>query len=77
MPLFEISSTAIRGLERVDFGAVGLLERADLQRLLRDHIEVIAPETLIISESSPAGIEAIDVSICSASIGKHGWLLWN
>lgn len=50
MALFELSSTAIRGLQRVDFGAVGLLERADLQRLLRDHIEVIAPETLVISE---------------------------
>jgi len=50
MPLFELSSTAIRGLERVDFGAVGLSERGDLQRLLRDHIEVIAPETLVISE---------------------------
>jgi hypothetical protein len=50
MPLFELSSTAIRGLERVDFSAVGLLERSDLQRLLRDHIDVIAPDTLVISE---------------------------
>jgi hypothetical protein len=50
MPLFELSATAIRGLQRIDFGAVGLLERGDLQRLLRDHIEVIAPGTLVISE---------------------------
>lgn len=50
MPLFELSPSAIRSLERVDFGTIGLSERGDLQRLLRDHIDVIAPETLVISE---------------------------
>src|SRR5882757_7285220 len=50
MPIFELSSSAIKGLQRVDFSEVGLLERADLQRLLRDHIEVVAPDTLVISE---------------------------
>lgn len=50
MPLFELSPTAITGLQRVDFAALGLLERGDLQRLLRDHVDVIAPETLVISE---------------------------
>jgi hypothetical protein len=50
MPLFELSSTDIRGLQRAEFGAVGLTERSDLQRLLRDHIDVISPDTLVISE---------------------------
>jgi hypothetical protein len=50
MPLFELSSTHITGLQRVEFGAVGLMERSDLQRLLRDHIDVISPDTLVISE---------------------------
>jgi hypothetical protein len=50
MPLFELSPTAIRSLEPVEFGELGLTERGDLQRLLRDHIEVIAPDTLVISE---------------------------
>lgn len=50
MPLFELSSTAITGLDRADFSTLGILERGDLQRLLRDHVGVIAPETLVISE---------------------------
>ena len=73
MPLFELSSTAIRGLERVDFGAVGLLERSDLQRLLRDHIDVIAPDTLVISEESPTGIEVIGESIFSVWTARRDW----
>lgn len=50
MPLFELSPAAITSLQRVDFATLGLLERGDLQRLLRDHVDVIAPETLVISE---------------------------
>lgn len=50
MPLFELSSTEIRSLQRADFAALGVLERGDLQRLLRDHVDVIAPDTLVLSE---------------------------
>ena len=50
MSLFEVSSNAIRELAPVEFAELGLLERADLQRLLRDSISVIAPDTLVISE---------------------------
>src|SRR6185437_6658918 len=50
MPLFELSKTEITGLERADFATLGLSERGDLQRLLRDHIHVIAPDCLVISE---------------------------
>jgi len=32
------------------FSSVNLHERRDLQRLLRENVEVIAPETLVISE---------------------------
>lgn len=50
MALFQLSPTAITGLEQIDFSGVGLMERGDLQRLLRDHVHVIAPDTLVISE---------------------------
>jgi hypothetical protein len=50
MPIFEFTSSGIRRLAETSFGLVGLHERRDLQRLLRDHIEVIAPDTLVISE---------------------------
>ncbi len=50
MSLFELSTNAIKGLERADFAGLGLLERGDLQRLFRDHVHVISPNTLVISE---------------------------
>ena len=50
MPIFQFTSTGISRLEETSFGLVGLHERRDLQRLLREHVEVIAPDTLVISE---------------------------
>ncbi len=50
MPIYEFSQTDISRLDETTFSLVGLQERRDLQRLLREHIEVIAPETLVISE---------------------------
>jgi hypothetical protein len=50
MSLFELSPTAITDLKPVDFAVLGLLERSDLQRLIRDHVDVISPDTLIIAE---------------------------
>jgi hypothetical protein len=50
LALFEFGSTEIKGLDRVEFAGLGILERSDLQRLLRDHADVISPDTLIISE---------------------------
>ena len=50
MALSEMSSTKITGLHRVKFGDVGLMKRSDLQRLLRDHIEDVSADTLVISE---------------------------
>jgi hypothetical protein len=50
MSLYELSKDSIAALTRGDFASEGLLERTDLQRLLRDHIDVIAPGTLVISE---------------------------
>lgn len=50
MALYELSPTAIRPLDSTTFVADGILERADLQRLLRDSVEVISPQTLVIEE---------------------------
>lgn len=50
MALFELSSDRITELQQTDFSALGVLERQHLQRLLRDHIEVIAPDTLVLCE---------------------------
>ncbi len=50
MPIFEVTSDAIRKIEETTFSAVGIRERADLQRLLRKQIDIISPETLIVAE---------------------------
>jgi len=50
MPIFRLSSNAITRLERGTFASFGIQERNDLQRLLRDNVDVIAPDTLVISE---------------------------
>ena len=50
MPIFEISEDSFRAVEQTNFATAGLKERADLQRLLRDQIEVVAPGVLVIAE---------------------------
>src|SRR5690349_20479934 len=50
MALFRLSADSITHLERGSFASFGLQDRGDLQRLLRDSVSVIAPETLVISE---------------------------
>jgi hypothetical protein len=50
MALYELSREAIKPVEQSSFAALGVLKRSHLQRLLREWIEVIAPDTLIITE---------------------------
>ena len=50
MPIFEINKECIVRLASTSFGAAGLLERSDLQRLLRDQIDVVADNVLVIAE---------------------------
>ncbi|MHB1102646.1 MAG: hypothetical protein ACYC0C_07685 [Devosia sp.] len=50
MPVYEFSPERILPLERTTFSSMQLHERRDLQRLLRENISVIAPDTLVIAE---------------------------
>lgn len=50
MPVYEMRSDAIQLLQETSFSHLGLHERGDLQRLLRECIDVISPDTLVISE---------------------------
>lgn len=50
MPIFEITQDRLVLLQPTGFSEHGLRERGDLQRLLRDQVEVIAPDVLVISE---------------------------
>jgi hypothetical protein len=48
--LYELTKTAITALDQTTFATQGIKERFDLQRLLRQHFDVIAPDTLVIAE---------------------------
>jgi RecB family endonuclease NucS len=50
MPIYEFGTNSINRLPETTFSSAGVHERRDLQRLLRGHIEVIAPDTLVIDE---------------------------
>lgn len=50
MPIYEITADRIVPFHETSFGAAGLREREDLQRLLRAQIDVVCPDTLVIAE---------------------------
>lgn len=50
MAIYWVDEEALRPVEATSFADVGLREREDLQRLLRDQIDAVAPDVLVISE---------------------------
>lgn len=50
MAIYELTDDKIRKLAQTKFAEVGVKEREDLQRLLREQVDVIAPDTLVIAE---------------------------
>jgi hypothetical protein len=50
MPIFELEREGITNLQPITFAEAGIREREDLQRLLRANINIVAPDTLVISE---------------------------
>ena len=50
MPLYLMTEQQIEPVIQTTFSSAGIRERSDLQRLLRQHIDVISPETLVIAE---------------------------
>lgn len=50
MAIYKMTQTAIDKVATTSFASQGLKERADLQRLLRKQIEVIAPHTMVLAE---------------------------
>jgi hypothetical protein len=50
MAIHEITHDALVPLKVVTFASQNILESEDLQRILRTHIDAIAPETLVLAE---------------------------
>ena len=54
MPLYEMTDTAMVPVPTTTFVSENVLERADLQRVLRDHVDVVAPGVLVLAEEFAA-----------------------
>ena len=50
MAIYEITKDQIRTVAETSFGKAGVRERGDLQRLLREQIQIVSPDTLVIAE---------------------------
>ncbi len=69
MPIYEFTQTGINRLDETTFSLVDMQERRDLQRLLRENVEVITPDTLLIAEEFGDWDDLEGASICSPSTG--------
>lgn len=50
MPIFQVTSSELKPLQETTFGAEGIMERNDLQRLLREQISVLDERLMVIAE---------------------------
>ena len=50
MAIYEITKDRIQTVAETKFSTAGVRERTDLQRLLREQIDIVSPETLVIGE---------------------------
>ena len=50
MPLYKLSDTALSPIPAATFSTLGVREREDLQLVLKDQIQAVAPDTLVIAE---------------------------
>jgi hypothetical protein len=48
--IYKVENKQLSPIERTSFDKQGILEREHLQSMLRDQIEIISPDTLIVSE---------------------------
>lgn len=50
MPIYELTTDELKKIEETSFSKAKVRERADLQRVLRNQIEIVSPDTMIIAE---------------------------
>jgi RecB family endonuclease NucS len=50
MAIYKIENKSLAVIQSTSFEVEGILERRDLQRMLREKIEIISPRTLVIAE---------------------------
>ena len=50
MPIYQVAPNELRALSETNFGAEGMMERKDIQRLLREQINVLDERLMVIAE---------------------------
>ena len=50
MPLFQLTQKSLKPIAETTFGAHGIMERKDLQRLLREQINVLGDNLMVVAE---------------------------
>jgi Domain of unknown function (DUF4268) len=50
MAIYKVDQNRLVEVPKTDFGSQGILERQDLQRLLRSQIQVLSPDLMVIAE---------------------------
>jgi hypothetical protein len=50
VPIFHFTRKEIRPLDATAFDTVKMLERSDLQRLIRDRLDVVVPDAMVLTE---------------------------
>jgi RecB family endonuclease NucS len=50
MTIYSFENTVLKKIDRTTFSEEGILERQHLQRALREQIDIISPQSLVIAE---------------------------
>jgi hypothetical protein len=59
MPIYQVSNTELKPVLTTTFGAEGIFERKDLQRMLRGQIAVLDPGLMVIAEEFGDWIDSL------------------
>ena len=70
--IYEMTRDAIRLLDATTFAEAGIGERSDLQRLLREQVEIISPDTLVIAEEFGEWEDVEELNLQSSSWYGNG-----
>jgi RecB family endonuclease NucS len=50
MPIFQVTPKELKPLSETSLGAEGIMERRDIQRLLREQVSVLDEDFMVIAE---------------------------
>lgn len=74
MPLFEMNESTVEPVARTTFHQAGIWERTHLQAVLRDRIEVVVPDVLVVAEEF-GGFQDANRRIDLLGVDRQGRLI--